>query len=120
MFHTVNKFFPSKTLFDVAQNFSNFARIIFMLSSGSSKNKFGVSALSTPALSEGIVFEQPSKIRSTAGKTNFYTWSHCNVKTFSQSILKPLWREIAKKAQISGTKNVLSDTNFKHILKILF
>ena len=51
MFHTVNKFFPSKTLFDVARNF---ARIIFMLSgSGSSKNKFCVSALSMSALSEG-------------------------------------------------------------------
>ena len=51
MFHTVNKFFPSKTLFDVARNF---ARIIFMLSgSGSSKNKFRVSALSMSALSEG-------------------------------------------------------------------
>ena len=54
MFHTVNKFFPSKTLFDVAQIFSNFAGIIFMLSSSLSK-KIPVSALFTSALSEECI-----------------------------------------------------------------
>ena len=43
MFHTVNKFFPSKTLFDVAQIFSNFAGIIFMLSSSLSKENLRLS-----------------------------------------------------------------------------